>query len=285
MASTSTTVISAERYDRLRQFLKDLWDFHELFITFIQRELKVHYKQTALGVSWVILQPLLGTGAFVIIFGKIARMDPSGLPHVLFYFPAMVAWSTFASALTRCALSMETNVSLITKVYFPRVTLPGSIVVGAMIDFLIGWVVLNLIAIAYSVAKGIPYWHWQLLVLTPPMMVIQSCTALGLGLVLAIINAQYRDVKHGIGFLVQIMLLATPIIYSIGKLLEKLPSWSHPLIALNPMAAVVTTYRDCILGGPFHWQLMGLSTLTSVLYLCFGVWFFRKRESKLADVL
>jgi lipopolysaccharide transport system permease protein len=272
---TSTTIISAERHERIRQFLKDLWDYRELFLTFLERDIKVRYKQTALGVIWVILQPLFMMGAFSLIFGKIAKMPTDGLPYALFYLAALVPWNTFATAVNQSALSMESNAQLISKVYFPRLVVPGAIVFGSFVDFAIGWGMLNLVAIAMG------YWHWLLLAMTPVLMLIQGCTALGIGLVLAALNAQYRDVRHAIGFLVQVMMLLTPVIYPASRL----PAWALGWIFLNPMAAVVTTYRDTLKGSAIDFPLVALSLLTSVLYLCAGLWFFRKREQRLADIL
>lgn len=226
-------------------------------------------------MAWVILVPLLSTGAFVLIFGKLAKMPTDGLPYVLFYFSAMASWNTFASSVSRSALALEVNASLVTKVYFPRVVLPGSIVLGSMIDFLIGWTLLNLICI------GMGHWHWQLPALTPLLMLIQACTALGFGTVLAMINAQYHDVKQGISFLIQLMMLATPIIYP----LSQLPDWLQQISFINPMASVVTTYRACLSGGLFNWTMISLSFLMGILYLCAGIWFFKRRESRLADIL
>src|SRR5258706_1094148 len=190
MPGIVTTVISGERNERLRQFVKDLWDYRELFATFLERDIKVRYKQTALGVVWVILQPLFMMGAFSVIFGKIARMPSDGLPYALFYISALVAWNTFATSLSQCALSMETNASLISKVYFPRIVAPGAIVFSSILDFAIGWILLNI------VAAWLGSWHWQLVVLTPLLLLIQAATALGIGAALAALNAQYRDVKH-----------------------------------------------------------------------------------------
>ena len=251
MSSPSTTVISAERQERLRQFLKDLWDYRELFYTFFQRDLKVRYKQTALGAIWVVLQPVATTAAYVLIFGKIARMPTDGLPLVLFYFASNVPWSAFSRELTGCALSVEANAELISKVYFPRVVVPGAIICASLVDFFIGWLLLNVMAVWMG------YWHWQLVALTPLLLFIQWCTALGIGLALATLNAQYRDVKNVISFLAQIMMLATPVIYPISRL----PLWIQPYLFLNPMAVVVTGYRDCLKGGPFNGMLLPLSML------------------------
>lgn len=275
MTPSSTTVISVDREERLRQFLKDLWDFRELFLTFLQRDLKVRYKQTALGAMWVVLQPVTTTLAYVLVFGKIARMPTDGLPLVLFYFASNVSWTAFSRELTGCALSIESNAQLVTKVYFPRIVIPVAVISASLVDFAIGWVILNL------VAAWMGYWHWQLVALTPLLLLIQWCTGLGIGLALAALNAQYRDVKNVIGFFVQILMLATPVIYPISRL----PQGLQPYLFLNPMVAVVSAYRDCLKAGPFNWELLGLSSLMSLFYLCIGFWFFRKQEARLADIL
>lgn len=271
----TTTIISAERHERIRQFLRDLWDYRELFWTFVERDVKVRYKQTALGVVWVILQPLFMMGAFSIIFGKIAKMPTDGLPLPLFYLAALVPWNTFATALSQSALSMESNAQLISKVYFPRVVVPGGIICGSFVDFAIGWTLLN------GVAIWLGHWHWQLLAVTPLLLLMQGATAFGVGLVLAMLNAQYRDVKHAVGFVVQIFMLATPVIYP----LSRLPLWAQRWVFFNPMAVVVTTYRAVLQNTPVDWQLVGLALATALAYLAGGVWFFRRREVYLADVL
>jgi lipopolysaccharide transport system permease protein len=275
MPATSTTVISAERHERLRQFLKDLWDYRELFWTFVERDIKVRYKQTALGVIWVILQPLFMMGAFSLIFGKIAKMPTDGLPYTLFYLGALVPWNTFATAVSQSALSMESNAQLISKVYFPRVVVPGGIICGSFLDYAIGFGVLNIVSAVFHL------WSPLLLVFAPLLLLVQACTAFGIGLVLAALNAQYRDVKHAIGFLIQVMLLATPVIYPASSL----PQWAQTWMFLNPMAVVVTAYREILKGAPLDLRLLTLAALTAALYFAAGVWFFRKREQRLADIL
>jgi len=273
--SAATTIISADQHERLRQFLKDLWDYRELFWTFVERDIKVRYKQTALGVIWVILQPLLMSGAFALIFGKIARMPTDGLPILLFYFAATVPWNTFAAAVSQSAQSMEANAGLITKIYFPRVVIPGAIVFGSFLDFAIGWTLLN------GLALWLGHWHWQVLALTPLLLLIQSCAALGIGLALGTLNAQYRDVKHAVPFLMQVLMLATPVIYPASRL----PEIVQRLLFLNPMAGVVTAYRSLLETGAMDSALVLNSLAISIVMLLAGLWFFRSREAKLADIL
>lgn len=273
--AAATTVISADRHERIRQFLRDLWDYRELFWTFLQRDIRVRYKQTALGVVWVILQPLFMMGAFSLIFGKIARMPTDGLPYAMFYLAALVPWNTFATALSQSAVSMETNAHLISKVYFPRIVVPGGIVCGSFLDFGIGFVLLNIVTVFLG------HWDWRLVVFAPFLLVVQGFTALGVGTGLAILNAQYRDVKHAITFLVQILMLSTPVIYPASRL----PHWAQEWLFLNPMAVVITAYRDILKGSEVDLVLAGLALVMSVVYLSAGIWFFRKREARLADIL
>lgn len=270
-----TTVISAESHVRVLQFFRDLWAYRELFFTFVLRDIKVRYKQTVLGVVWVVLQPLFMTGAFSLIFGKIARMPTDGMPYALFYLGGLVSWNTFAHALSQSALSMEANSHLISKVYFPRIVVPGGIACASFLDFGIGWLVLNVMAAAMG------SWHVELVLWTPLLLVIQAMTALGFGLPLAVLNAQYRDVKHAIGFTVQMFMLATPVIYPASRLPQVAQDW----LFLNPMAVVVTAYRQTLKGAIFNWPLVVLAFLTAMVYLSAGIWFFRKRETKLADIV
>ena len=271
----NTTIISADRRERWIQFLKDLWDYRELFQTFMLRDLLVRYKQTVLGVLWVILQPLFMSGAFAMIFGGIVGMPTDGLPYTLFYLAALVPWTTFSTALSSSALSMEANAHLISKIYFPRLVVPGAVICTSLVDFSIGWVLLNV----FAGCQG--HWHWMLVAMTPLLLVIQVLTVLGAGLTLAALNAQYRDVKHIMVFLSQIWMLATPVIYPASRV----PVWARDWLFLNPMAGVVTAYRAALQNTPVDWLLLGQSLAVALLGAVFGVWFFRRRETYLVDIL
>jgi lipopolysaccharide transport system permease protein len=270
-----TTVISAGRRDRWRQFLKDLWDYRELFQTFLLRDIRVRYKQTALGVLWVILQPLFMSGAFAMIFGGIVRMPTDGLSYTLFYLSALVPWTTFATALSASALSMEANAHLISKIYFPRLVAPGAVVCTSLVDFGIGWVLLNVVAAWQG------HWHWLLVAITPLLLGIQLLTVLGAGLVLAALHAQYRDVKHLVVFLAQLWMLATPVIYPMSSVPARFREWMF----LNPMAGVVNAYRAVLQNVPVDWLPVGESLAVALLCALLGVWFFRRRETYLIDIL
>lgn len=275
MTTATVTIISADQHERLRQFLRDLWAYRELFWTFVERDLKVRYKQTALGVIWVVLQPMFMSGAFALIFGKLAGMPTDGLPVMLFYFAANVPWNTFATAVSQSALSLEVNAGLITKIYFPRVVIPGAIVAGSVVDFAIGWTLLGGLAVWFGKL------HWQLLAVTPVLLLIQVLTALGIGLVLGALNARYRDVKHAVAFLVQVLMLATPVIYPASKL----PELAQRLLFLNPMAGVITTYRSVLADGAVDAVLVGNSLVVAAVIFAVGLWWFRKSEMRFADIL
>lgn len=275
MASALITVISSDNAARLRQFFVDLWLYRDLFLAFLERDIKLRYKQTALGVVWVLLQPLLTAGIFTVVFGKVLGVSTGGLPAVVFYVSGMVAWSTFAQAVTGAASSLEVNAGLISKVYFPRVVVPGALVLATIPDFLIGFTLLNGLAIYYG------KWSWMLLAVAPPLLFLQMALAGGLGLLLAALNAQYRDVRYVIPLIVQMGMFASPVIYP----LEKSPSWAQSMQALNPMAGVITTYRWALGEAAPTAELLICNTAVALFFLIVGLVFFRWREARLVDVL
>jgi lipopolysaccharide transport system permease protein len=274
VAADALTVISVDA-GGLRRSLSDLWRYRELCWTFAERDLKVRYKQTALGVSWVLLQPVAVAFAFTGIFGRLGRMPTDGLPHALFYLSALVPWSGFAAGFSSSATSMESNSHLISKVYFPRMILPFAMVLTSLLDFAIGWMLLN------AVALSMGHWSFGLVAVTPVLLLVQAATALGLGLPLAALNAEYRDVKHAVPFLVQLGMLATPVIYPASSL----PAWAQRWMFLNPLTGVVSGYRAALLGERVPFELIGACSAASIVYLIVGGWFFHRREASLADVL
>lgn len=253
----------------------DFWLYRDLLFSLIERDLKLRYKQTAMGVVWVILQPLVTAGAFALIFGKVAKMPVGDLPYGLFYLSALVPWVCFAQALSASAASIESHSGMISKVYFPRMIVPCAAVLGTVPDFLIGFAFLNLAAALMG------HWSPWLLGLMPLLLMIQLAAATGLGLFLAALNAQYRDVKYAVPFFVQVGLLATPIIYP----LNALPEWAIRVEALNPMAGVVSLYRWAVGGQPPDPSILIGNVLAAVILLVLGCLFFQARERRLADVL
>lgn len=269
------TTISAERTTAWRQLLVDLWRYRDLFLSLVERDVKIRYKQTAMGVVWVILQPLVTAGAFALIFGKVAKMPVGDVPYSLFYLSAVVPWVCFAQALSASAASVESHAGMISKVYFPRIIIPCAAVLGTVPDFLIGFALLNFVALALG------RWTPWLVGLMPVLLLIQLAAAAGAGFFLAALNAQYRDVKHAIPFFIQIGLLATPVIYP----LHTLPDWAIRLETLNPMAGIVSLYRWTVGGENVDTRLLIANAFAAVILLVVGSIFFQARERKLADVL
>ncbi|MDK2973171.1 MAG: lipopolysaccharide transport system permease protein [Candidatus Sumerlaeota bacterium] len=269
------TVISSRADVRLLQAIRDLWAYRDLFAAFVRRDLTVRYRQTALGVIWVVLQPLATGGVFAVIFRRLgAGADQSALESLLFYMAGLVPWMAFASAVQKAATSLETNASLVTKVYFPRMAVPGAYVAAGAVDFLI----------AFSVLAGLAAWTGRfsiwLLVAMPLLLLLQTAAALGLGFFFAILNAQYRDVKYVVPFVLTIGLFLTVIL--------PLAQWGdlgRAILSWNPMMAVVEAYRAVLAGKAVDAMLMAKGTLSALVALAGGVWFFRHREHRLVDIL
>lgn len=254
--------------------LKDLWQYRELLYFLCWRDIKVRYKQTALGVAWAIVQPLMTMVLFSLFFGRLAKMPSDGIPYPLFVFTALVPWMFFSNGITQSSGSLVENASLLKKVYFPRLAVPIASIIAGVVDFFCSFVVLILLMLYYGV---VPSWS----VLTLPLFLALACTAsLGIGLWLSALNVQFRDVRYVIPFLTQLWLFATPIAYPSSLLSEPLRS----LYGLNPMVGVVEGFRWALLGtetspGP----MVLVSALVSVLVLVSGAFYFRRMEVTFSD--
>jgi lipopolysaccharide transport system permease protein len=254
--------------------LGEVWAYRELLYFFVWRDVKIRYKQTAIGVVWVILQPLLNMLIFTIFFGKLAKMPSQGLPYPIFSFAGLVPWTYFAYALTLTTNVVVENQRLITKVYFPRLILPISATLSGLVDFAIGFAML----IGFTVAYGIKPTLAALWL--PPLLLLAMMTALGVGLWMSALNALYRDVRYVVPFLVQFWMYASPVVYPSTLVPEK---WRW-LYGLNPMAGVIEGFRWAMTG---HGQAPGVLALVStcmVLVVLFGgLVFFQRMEGTVAD--
>jgi lipopolysaccharide transport system permease protein len=254
--------------------LKDLWQYRELLYFLCWRDIKVRYKQTALGVAWAILQPVMTMLLFSLFFGRLAKMPSDGIPYPLFVYTALVPWMFFSSGITQSSGSLVENASLLKKVYFPRLAVPIASVVSGSVDFLCSFVVLIAMMLYYGIVPS-------LAVLWLPFFLILACTAaLGVGLWLSALNVQYRDVRYVIPFLTQLWLFATPIAYPSSLLSEPL----RTLYGLNPMVGVVEGFRWALLGtetspGP----MLLVSSLASVVLMITGAFYFRRMEVTFSD--
>lgn len=272
----SETVISSRASVRFMQTLRDVVQYRELFYAFVKRDLMVRYKQTAFGVAWVVMQPLLTGVIFAVLFGMISGRF-SGMKDVVFFLAALVPWAPFQNGVQMAANSMEMNANLISKVYFPRLVIPGAYICGSVIDFLITFCVL---LIAAAAAGQFTPW---LLVMMPPLLVIQCAAGWGLGLFFAALNAQYRDIKYAVPFILQTGMFLTVLI-PVSRWKDIHPAL-HFLMTLNPMAGVVETYRAALTDAPMDFSLLARAIIVSFLLLVFGIRFFAAREQKLIDIL
>lgn len=256
--------------------LHELWKYRELLYFLVWRDLKVRYKQTAIGIGWAVLQPVVSMIIFTVIFGRFAKIPSDGVPYPLFAFTALLPWNYFAGALQRCTGSVVSDAHLISKVYFPRLILPMAGSVSSMVDFLVSFILLLGMMIWYQIAIS-----WWVLVL-PSFLLLALLTALAVGLWLSAVNVRYRDVGHTIPFLVQIWMFVSPVVYPVSMIPEKY----RLLYSLNPMAGVIEGFRWALLGkaGP-DFSVMAVSACVVLVLLIGGLVFFRSMEQSFADVV
>jgi lipopolysaccharide transport system permease protein len=256
--------------------LKELWTYRELLYFFIWREIKVRYKQTVLGASWALLQPVLTMIIFSIIFGRLAKLDSEGIPYPVFTYAALLPWQLFSRALSDASASLVSAQSMITKVYFPRLFLPAAAVLSGLVDFAIAFIVMLGLMLFYGITP-------TLAILTLPLFLLLAViTAMAVGMWLSALNVKYRDVKYVTPFLVQLWLYGTPIAYS-AKLI---PEQFRILYGLNPMAGVVNGFRWALLGEEASLDPLLFPSIIMVLILFVsGLIYFQRTEQTFADVV
>jgi len=262
--------------------LTELWQFREIIGFLALRDLQIRYKQSFLGVAWVVVQPLLTMALFAVLFGLLLGRDRmptiEGVPYTISTFCALVPWTLFATALTASSNSLVSNQNLITKVYFPRLAIPIAPACAALVDFAAAFAVLLVMMAIYGIVPGAG------LVAIPFFTLLAVASALALSLWLSALNAMYHDVRHVLPFIVQLGMFATPVVYTTAHLLGSQPAWVQTVYALNPMAAVVEGFRWALLGGPLPaLDLLAGSCCGVAIALFGGLCFFRRMESTFAD--
>jgi lipopolysaccharide transport system permease protein len=255
--------------------LHDLWAFRELLYFLTWRDVKVRYKQTELGVAWAIIQPLFTMVIFNLFFGRLAGVPSDNVPYPIFAFAGLLAWTFFANAITQSGNSLVGSAHLITKVYFPRMIIPGAAVAAGLVDFAIAFVILVLLMFYYGV--GIT---WNI-VMFPVMVLLTTLLALGTGMWLSALNVKYRDVRFALPFMVQLWMYLSPVIYPTSFLPAKLRS----LLLLNPMTGIIEGYRSALFGRPFNWIALVVSTVITLLLLIYSSYSFRRMEKSFADIV
>jgi len=274
-ADTPTVVIRSTRGWAFHD-IAELWQNRELLYFLIWRDIKVRYKQTAIGAAWAVIQPLLMMVVFILFFGRVAGISSGDVPYAIFTFSALLPWQLFAFGLTLASTSLVVNERLITKVYFPRILVPSAAVLAGLLDFGIAFLLLIGMMIYFGIVP-------TLAVLTLPLFVLLAVlAALGLSYWLSALDVQYRDVRYTIPFLIQIWLLATPVFYPADLISG---GWQI-LLALNPMAGVVEGFRWALLGqGGTPEPLVGISAIVTVVMFVGGALYFRRVEKLMADVV
>ncbi|HEY6041059.1 MAG TPA: ABC transporter permease [Anaerolineae bacterium] len=255
--------------------LRDVWEYRELLYFMVWRDVKVRYKQTLLGVAWVVLQPLATTLVFTIIFGNLARMPSDNLPYALFALAGLIPWNYFASAFARGGTSLVSSANLISKVYFPRLIIPLSSVLGGLVDTAIVLVMLLVLMPFFGIVPTAA-------ILTLPLFLLLAiATALGISLWLTALNVQYRDVSYVIPFIGQFWFYATPVVYPASLIPEQ---WRW-LYGLNPMTGVVEGFRWALFGKEPPGYLLAVSVVIVIVLIVSGSFVFRRMEKTFADVV
>jgi lipopolysaccharide transport system permease protein len=259
-----------------KNYWRDLWRYRELMYFLAWRDIAVRYKQTVIGIAWALIRPALTMVIFV-AFRRMVGLPAGAVPEPILVFAAVLPWQFFSSALSDSSSSLVSNANLISKVYFPRLIIPGAGVVTSLVDFLITLGLLVVLMLWYGFLPG-----WQIVML-PMFLLLAFGLSFGLGLFLAALNVEYRDFRFVIPFIIQFGLFISPIAFSTSDVPE---SW-RALYALNPMVGIIDGFRWCILGGhtPLDPQTIGLSVVITISFLFLGVWYFRRMERGFADVI
>jgi len=256
--------------------LGEVWKFRELLYFLIWRDVSVRYKQTLFGVAWAVMQPLFTMVVFSLFFGRLAKMPSDGVPYPVFSYAALVPWTFFANGLAQITNSLLRDTNLVTKVYLPRLVIPLAAALGGLVDFAVSFVVLLGLMVFYRIPVTAN------IVFLPLLVLLAVATSVGVGLWLSALNVQFRDVRYILPFIVQAWLFATPVVYPSSLL----PAHWRVVYGLNPMAGVVEGFRWALLGthtGPG--PMIGVSALTVLVLLLTGAFYFRRMESKFADVV
>jgi lipopolysaccharide transport system permease protein len=258
------------------EWVKEFWRYRELLYFFVWRDLKVKYKQTVLGALWAIIQPFCTMVVFTIFFGKLAKMPSDGIPYPVFSYSALVPWTYFTTSLSSAGNCLIGNSNLLTKVYFPRVSIPVASVLSGLIDFFIASMLLGVVMMYYNIPLT-----WEL-IFWPVLVIPLSLLALGLGMLLAALNVRYRDVKYTIPFGLSLLMYLTPIIYPLSIVPEKYRVW----LSLNPLTGIIEAFRSIVTKNKeVDFVTLGISFAVIIVVFIIGLSVFRNTEKKFADII
>jgi lipopolysaccharide transport system permease protein len=261
--------------------IPEIWRYRDLIFLFVRRDFVAYYKQTILGPLWFLIQPLVSAIVFTVIFSNIAGIPTDGLPPFLFYMAGIVPWTYFTSCLTQTSSTFITNAGIFGKVYFPRIVVPVSVVITNLLTFAIQFV-LFLLFLAYFYLNGSAIHPNVWILLTPLLLVQMAALGLGIGILISSMTTKYRDLTFALGFGVQLWMYATPIVYP----LSQIPATWQWLFALNPMTAIIETFRYAFLGsGAIQPWMIGISIGMTILILALGLMLFNRVERTFMDTI
>lgn len=273
--SIQAAVVIAPNKSWLSMDWNDLWAHRELLYFLIWRDLKVRYKQTALGVAWVVLQPLLMTVVFTVFLGRIVKIPTNNIPYSVFAYSGLILWIFFSGAISVTGNCLVTNAQLITKIYFPRLIIPLATILARLVDLAVAFVILLLLVMYYRISLSLE------LLLTIPLILLLTLFALGFGLWTSAINVKYRDVGLALPVLIQLWMFASPVVYPLSQVPEK---WRF-IYSLNPLAGMFENFRVLLFGGRIDWPSLGIAAAITFILLIYGAYMFQAREKTFADLV
>jgi lipopolysaccharide transport system permease protein len=255
--------------------LRDLWSYRELLYFLVWRDVKVRYKQTALGVAWAIIQPLFTMLIFTLFFGRLAGVPSDNIPYPVFAYAGLLPWTFFANAVSNSGNSLVGSANLITKVYFPRMIIPAAAVGAGLVDLGISFIVLIPLMIYYGISVTRSF------LMFPVVVLLTALLALGVGMWSSALNVKYRDVRFALPFLIQLWMFVSPVIYPTSFLPQR---W-RLLFAMNPMTGIIEGYRSALFGRIFNWKAIAVATVITVAMLVYASFTFRRMEKSFADIV
>jgi lipopolysaccharide transport system permease protein len=257
--------------------LRDVWRYRELLYFLTWRDVKVRYKQTALGAAWAILQPLLTMLIFTLFFGNLAGIGnrTDGIPYPIFAYAGLLIWTFFANAVTNSGNSLVGSANLITKIYFPRMIIPGAAVGAGLVDFAIAFLILCGLMVYYHIGV-----RWSILML-PVLLALTTLLALSVGMWMSALNVKYRDIRYALPFLIQLWMFVSAVIYPSSMVGGKL----RVALMLNPVAGIIENFRACLFGRAFDWTALAVSFVITLILLVYSAYSFRRMERTFADIV
>ncbi|NQU32078.1 MAG: ABC transporter permease [Bacteroidetes bacterium] len=276
--SNDKTVIEAKPGWQLID-LGELIRYKDLLYFMVKREITVLYKQTILGFAWAIIRPVFSMIVFSIIFGGLAKVPSDGIPYPIFSYVALVPWTYFSTTITKSSQSLVSSMAIFTKVYFPRMIVPLTPAIAGLLDFIIALGVVGLLMVYYGIAPTMN------VIWLPLLVVLMIMTASGIGMLLSALAIQYRDIRHSVQFITQLLMYAAPVVWPVSLIREKFGDSVMLIYGLYPMAGVIEGFRSALLGhNPMPWEMIGIGAISSSILFIIGAFYFKRKERIFADV-